>query len=97
MADETFSLSAADLDDIFRTANETNEVQSVVLTEAHKVLARARRIDQQENGGRGNIRLETGYYENGRFYAKIVSDDVVGEYGNKTTPRRATLRRAGGA
>lgn len=89
-------LSDSDFQDLFEEANRNEVVKAGILTEANRVLQRARRIDREENEGKGNVRLEEGYYENGRYYVHVVSDDVDGEYGNASTPRRATLRRARG-
>lgn len=85
-----------DLDSLFEQANQNALVRAKVQDRAAQIAARARRIDQAENEGRANISTEFEVLPNGRFMARVVSDDVSGEFGDSVTKRRRTLRRSAG-
>lgn len=92
MADEP--RVALNMDDVFKQANQSIIVRAAVRARAQKIANKARQIDRRENKGRANIALEEGFMPNGRFVARVTSDDKTGEWGDTNTKRRATLRRA---
>ncbi|AOE44362.1 hypothetical protein SEA_GHOBES_9 [Gordonia phage Ghobes] len=85
-----------DFDELFQEANDTLQVEAALRQRAQEVATKARRIDERENGGRSNFRLESGYLPNGRRYHRVASDNVASEYGDSDNKRLSILRRASG-
>lgn len=85
-----------DLDVVFRDANKTDQVIGGIRQRAQKVADAARRIDQRENGGKSNFKIEDGHLpSNGRAFSRVISDETA-EYGKQGSVRRSILRRASG-
>ncbi|QOC55709.1 hypothetical protein SEA_ARCHIMEDES_9 [Gordonia phage Archimedes] len=87
---------ALDFDEIFQDVNATLEVDSALRQRAQEVANKARRLDERENNGQSNFRMESGYLPNGRRYHRVISDDAESEYGSADSKRRSILRRASG-
>ncbi|WIC89780.1 hypothetical protein SEA_SAPO_9 [Gordonia phage Sapo] len=85
-----------DFDELFQEANNTLQVEAALRERAQQVVNKARRLDERENQGRSNFRLEEGYLPNGRRYHRVVSDGEDTEFGTSTTKRLSILRRASG-
>ena len=85
-----------DFDEIFQDANATQAIDAGLRQKAQEVINKARRLDERENNGASNFRLESGFLSNGRRYHRVISDDVAGEFGNADSKRRSILRRASG-
>lgn len=83
-----------DMDDLFKQVQQLEVVRAGVRKRAQRVANRARQIDRAENRGRATIGIEEEVLPNGRFVARVTSDDKSGEFGDSNTKRRATLRRA---
>ena len=84
-----------DFNVIFQDANKTDQVMGGIHQRAQKVADAARRIDAKENGGKSNFKITEGRLPNGRFFAKVESDETA-EYGRQGSIRRSILRRASG-
>jgi hypothetical protein len=69
------------------------QVRRALRAQADRVAARARSIDASE-GGNARITVVEGTRPKGRAFARVVSDDVDGEFGSSKTARRRTLGRA---
>lgn len=94
MADEV--RVSLDFDEIFQDANATLPVEAGLRQRAQEIANKARRLDERENQGKSNFRIESGNLPNGRRYHRVISDDVAGEFGNADSKRRSILRRASG-
>lgn len=85
-----------DFDELFQEANLTLEVEAGLREKAQEVVNKARRLDERENQGKSNFRIEEGYLPNGRRYHRVISDDEAAEFGNSDSKRLSILRRASG-
>lgn len=95
MADDRVTVSL-DIDEMFQDANNTLQVDAALRERAQQIANKARRLDERENNGRSNFRMESGFLPNGRRYHRVISDDEASEYGNSESKRRSILRRASG-
>lgn len=85
-----------DFDDLFQDANASLAVDAGLRQRAQEILTKARRLDERENGGKSNFRIEAGILPNGRRFYKVTSDNIESEYGNANVKRTSILRRASG-
>jgi hypothetical protein len=69
------------------------QVRAALRKQAEGIAARARSLDRSE-GGDATISVVEGTRPRGRAFARVVSDDVDGEFGTSKTARRRTLGRA---
>jgi hypothetical protein len=69
------------------------KVRAALREQANRIAARARSLDSAE-GGDARITVQEGTRPRGRSFARVVSDDVEGEFGSSKTARRRTLGRA---